>query len=394
MNIMNRNSDFNLPENKIYMCGHSLGPCPKVATNKVSQALEDWSKHAVSAWNTSEWIDLPYRVGAKIASLIGADPEEVVVSDSTSVNLFKVLQSACLLNSDRKTILTDRDNFPADLYIAHGLKSISDGINIQYVTSENILNAMDETIAVLMLTHVNYRSGRIFDMEAITKQAHRLGILVIWDLSHSVGAMPLNLQACKVDFAVGCTYKYLSGGPGAPSFIFINKKHHINARSPITGWMSHQAPFNFGDTFTPVNSAGKYIVGTPYILSLKALEGALEIFEDLDMFSFREKSLDFSEFLIKQMGSCAPDLTCISPRNPTLRGGHVAFNHEEAFAISRALIEKGIICDYRAPNLLRLCVNPLYLSHDDIETCIRYLHEIMDHKLYLDPKYQHKLKVT
>jgi kynureninase len=360
----------------------------------VSHALEDWSRHAVSAWNTSEWIDLPYRIGAKIASHIGASSDEVVVSDSTSVNLFKVLQSAYLLNADRKVILTECDNFPADLYIAQGIKSIADDMIIRYVASDDILNSMDETTAVLMLTHVNYRSGRVYDMQAITKQAHALGIMVVWDLSHSVGAMPLDLDACEVDFAVGCTYKYLSGGPGAPSFIYINKKHHINARSPITGWMGHRSPFDFSGIFTPVNSAAKYMVGTPYILSLKALEGALEIIEDLDMTAFREKSLSFSKYLMEEMEKCVADLACASPNDPSLRGGHVAFTHEEAFAISRALIEKGVICDYRAPHLIRLCVNPLYLSLDDIRTCILTIHEIMHHKLYLNPKHQLKLKVT
>lgn len=382
-----KKTDFLLPENTIYMCGHSLGPCPKVAKKKVSNALEDWSKHAVTAWNASEWIELPYRIGVKIASLIGASSEEVVVSDSTSINLFKVLHSAYLLNSNRKIILTDCDNFPADLYIAQGIKSFCDDMIIQYVTSDDILNSMNKTTAVLMLTHVNYRSGLVYDMEAITKHAHTLGIIVVWDLSHSVGAMPLNLRACDVDFAVGCTYKYLNGGPGAPSFIYINKKHHVNARTPITGWMSHQSPFNFSRTFMSVNNATKYVVGTPYILSLKALEGALEIFENLDMFALRKNSLRFSEYFMKETKKHIPELICTSPKNSSLRGGHIAFSHKKAFAISRVLIEKGVICDYRDPHLIRLCVNPLYLSLDDIKTCILYMQEIMHHKLYLNPKY-------
>jgi len=374
-----KKSDFLLPENKVYMCGHSLGPCSKVATSKVLHAIEDWSKHAVAAWNTSEWLDLPYRIGAKIAPLIGASSDEVIVSDSTSINLFKVLQSSCLLNANRKIILTDCDNFPADLYIAQGITNIRNDLTIQYVTSDKIIDSMNESIAVLMLTHVNYRSGLVLDMEAITKKAHAFGIIVVWDLSHSVGAMPLSLQACDVDFAVGCTYKYLSGGPGAPSFIYINEKYHIRARSPITGWMGHQSPFDFSKTFTPNDNAAKYLVGTPYILSLKALEGALEIFQDLDMHSLRSISMRFSEYLISELREYASDLICESPTDAYLRGGHVAFSNKKALAISRALMAKGIICDYRNPHLIRLCVNPLYLSLDDIKTCILHIKDIMLH---------------
>jgi kynureninase len=364
------------------------------AVSKVNQAIVDWSTHAVTAWNSSEWIDLPSRIGSKIAPLIGASPEEVIVSDSTSVNLFKVLYSAYHLNAGRNNILTDSENFPADHYIAQGIANIDEKLSIQYVTTDEIDQAMNESVAVLLLTHVNYRSGQIYDMQAITKKAHSLGIIVVWDLSHSIGAMPLDLQACDVDFAVGCTYKYLSGGPGSPSFIYINSKHHATTRSPITGWMGHQDPFGFRSIFAPVSSAAKYLVGTPYILSLKALEGALEIFADVDLLLVRERSLIYSEYLMQILAIDVPELHCVSPKDPSTRGGHIAFTHENAFAISRALIEQGVICDFRAPNLLRLCVNPLYLTHENIKTCIEHIKEILHNQHYLESKYQYKLKVT
>ena len=381
---------FILPEDVIYMCGHSLGPCSKLAMNAVSKTMQDWSIDAVKAWNDKAWINLPFSIAAKIAPLIGADPSEVAVSDSTSVNLFKVLMSALRLNSNRNIILSTDDNFPADLYIAQGIAEFKNEVILKTVMAEKLIESLDDTIAVLMLTQVNYRDASVHDLAEITKYAHEHGILVVWDLSHSVGILPINLKESDADFAVGCTYKYLNGGPGAPSFIYVNARHSHNAQSPIYGWMGHKQPFIFASNYES-SGAASYIAGTPYILSLKALEAALGIFEDIDITKIYEQSLQSLVVLekgLKQYGLniCLPETK--------LRGGHLAFLHDQAYSLSRALIKHGVICDYREPNLIRLCVNPLYLNLGDIKLCLKIIGNILEKKIYLLPEYQIKLRVT
>ncbi len=381
---------FILPEDAIYMCGHSLGPCSKLAMDAVSKTMQDWSLYAIKAWNDKAWIDLPFSVATKIAPLIGADVSEVVVSDSTSVNLFKVLMSALKINSKRKIILTTDDNFPADLYIAQGIAEFNNEVVLKTVTAEKLIESLDDTIAVLMLTQVNYRDASVYDLVEITKHAHQFGILVIWDLSHSVGLLPINLKEADADFAVGCTYKYLNGGPGAPSFVYVNARHIHNAKSPIYGWMGHEQPFTFASTYKS-SGAASYIAGTPYILSLKALEAALGIFENIDITKLYEQS--FQSLVILEKGLKQYGLDVCSPKTK-LRGGHLGFLHDQAYSLSRALIKHGIICDYREPNLIRLCVNPLYLNSDDIKLCLKIIGNVLEEKNYLLPEYQTKLRVT
>lgn len=386
--------DFILPEKQIYMCGHSLGPMPKRAAESVQRCLEDWGHHAVGAWNQADWIHLPYKLGALIAPLIGAHSDEVIVTDSTSVNLFKVLSNALRLNLKRPVIMTEDDNFPADLYIAQGIEKFNSDVEIRYVPSSQILEQLNEDIAVLTLTHVNYRTSLIHDMEAITKRAHALGIIVVWDLSHSVGSIPLYLNENGVDFAVGCTYKYLNGGPGAPSFIYANKKHHKNIASPIYGWMGHKSPFAFSNKFEASNGLGGYLGGTPSILSMKALEGALELFAQFSIQTLRKNSIENSNFLINLLSKTTPELICLSPKQPEIRGGHVAFQHAQAYSISRALIHEGIICDYREPNLVRLSVSSLYLDHSDIEKACLIIEKVIKNRLYEQPQFQQIFPVT
>lgn len=387
-------SNFILPENQIYMCGHSLGLMPKQAAESIEHCLKDWAHNAVGAWNQADWIHLPYKVGALIAPLIGSNPDEVIVTDSTSVNLFKVLCNALRLNPKRQVIMTDQDNFPADLYIVQGIENFNSNVQIRYVPSSQILEQLSEDIAVLTLTHVNYRTSFIYDMETITKRAHELGIIVIWDLSHSVGSIPLYLNDYEVDFAVGCTYKYLNGGPGAPSFIYANKKYHKKIISPIYGWMGHKSPFSFSTSFEPSNGLSAYLGGTPSILSMKALEGALELFAQFSLEMLREKSLENSNLLINLLSKTTPELLCLSPKIPEIRGGHVAFGQNEAYSISRALIHEGVICDYREPNLLRLSLSPLYLDRTDIEKACLIIEKVIKNQLYEQAQFQQIFPVT
>lgn len=373
---------FILPEGKVYMCGHSLGPSLKTTIASVNATLQDFSAYAVSSWNKSEWIDLPYILGEKIASFIGANPDEVVVCDSTVINLFKVLKATMKMQKERKIILTTDDNFPADLYIAQGITEV------KYVKAHELYKNIDETIAVLMLTHVNYRDAEVLDMKAINEYAHKYGVLSVWDLSHSIGIVPLDLENNGADFAVGCTYKYLSGGPGSPAFIYANRKHHERMQSPIQGWMGHNQPFAFEQEYTS-HGIRKFMSGTPAILSMKALQAALEIFDKAVIDTAYYVAKGYSDSLIGALKDCGTEVH--APQN---RGGHVAFTHKHGYAFSRALIEAGFICDYRAPDLVRLCVNPLYISLSDIEACIVQIRSIMEMALYLKSEYNQMLKVT
>jgi len=385
-----RKKDFLLPPDQIYMCGHSLGPMPKLAKSQIAQVMQAWHVEAVKAWNTEAWIDLPHQVAARIALLIGAGQNDVVISDSTSVNLFKVLMSALKINHNRDVILTTDDNFPADNYIAQGIQAMHETVTLKTVPRECLLENLNERVAVLMLTHVNYRDASAYDIGDITMLAHQQGILTVWDLSHSVGALPLDLQATHADFAVGCTYKYLNGGPGAPAFIYIHKQHQHQLISPIYGWMGHEHPFAFESMFKAPGAA-QFMGGTPYVLSLKALEGALRIIEGIDMAALHAQSLKHSGILIQALQALGLDV--ITPLNDA-RGGHVAFLHAEGCALARALIDHGIIVDYREPGLIRLCVNPLYLTVLDIHQGVERLRHVLDTRIYQAPQYQQALKVT
>lgn len=382
--------NFILPPKQIYMCGHSLGPMPKSVKSELDEAMNRWGSEAVKAWNTDAWIDLPYQVAKKIAPLIGAHAENVVMGDSTSVNLFKVLLAALKLNAKRKVILTTCDNFPADIYIADGIKALREDIILKVVPRESLTEYLDESVAVLMLTHVNYRDASAYDMSYLTKLAHQQGILTVWDLSHSVGAVPTALQTANADFAVGCTYKYLSGGPGAPAFIYVHEKYHAPLTCPIYGWMGHENPFAFERSF---KAAGikQFVSGTPYVLGLKTLNAALKYFEAIDMSILHEATLKHSRILAHALQDM--QLEVITPMH-NMRGGHVAFIHDEAYALSQALIEYGVITDYREPHLIRLCVNPLYLSLFEIHACIEKIAHILNQGIFRASKYKKIQKVT
>ncbi len=373
---------FNLPTDSHYLCGHSLGPSPKVTCDYLREASKEFSLYGVAAWNNSDWLTLPHSLGKKVSELIGADESEVIICESTITNLYKVLYAAINLQSNRNIILTTDDNFPADLYIADGLSKL------KVVARESVIDNLSHEVSVLMLTHVSYRDSSLFDMKLLTEKAHNLGILVVWDLCHSTGIVPLSLSECDVDFAVGCTYKYLSGGPGSPAFIYANKKHFNQMKSPIQGWLGHDEPFSFKRRYqsTGIN---KFMGGTPYVFSLKALQASLSLFDRDLIQKLYDKANIYSERVIRALQQMEVDVFA-----PIKRGGHIAFCHNSAYGISRSLIASGYICDYRAPNLIRVCVNPLYLSKSDLDDFVAELKIIIESGRYLSKFYNQRQKVT
>jgi kynureninase len=383
-------NEFILPRRGVYMCGHSLGPMTKIAENCVKEALLSWGDQAVAGWNDQGWIELPYQVATLLAPLLGANSDEVILSDSTSINLYKVLMSALKMQSNRKVILSTHDNFPADLYVAEGIGHFLSDYQLKVVSLDELKEHLDDSVAVVLLTHINYRDASAHDMSKVTKMAHDKGILTVWDLSHSAGIIPLSLREHDVDFAVGCTYKYLNGGPGSPGFIYVNSKHQSSALSPIFGWMGHKRPFEFSSQYSSTGIR-TFLGGTPYVLSLIALKGALSVFKGVSMTKLYAKSQRYSEYLLNSLR--AKGLKVLSSIN-VIRGGHVSFLHEYAYGFSRALIDQGVVCDYRDPSLIRLCVNPLYLDFDAILQCLDSIDYVLERKTFLLPKYQQKLKVT
>src|SRR5579863_5405838 len=342
---------FVLPDGVIYLDGNSLGPLPKATPARISQVLErEWGRSLIRSWTDHGWIDLQFRIGEKIAQLIGAEPGTTVVADSTSVNLFKLLAAGLDQRPGRRVILTEEGNFPTDLYMAQGLTALLQrGHELRPV--KDIPAALDDTVAVLMLTHVNYRSGKMHAMAALTRAAHDAGALVLWDLSHSVGVVPLQLDADQVDFAVGCGYKYLNGGPGAPAFLYIAPHMQADVRLPLTGWLGHAEPFAFESMYRPAAGIARAVVGTPPILSLAALEVGIDISLKAPMTALRAKSLRLADLFIEMMQPL-PGFTLLTPREHAIRGSQVAFGHPDGYAIMQALIERGVIGDFRAPNVL------------------------------------------
>lgn len=370
-----KKEQFHIPSHQIYLAGHSLGPMSHLAFENVQLMLNQWKKHGVKTWNTDLWMAMSNRIAKQIATLVNADPNEVILSDSTTVNLYKVLKSALGLNPKRSTILSDSRNFPADLYIAQGIAGHDNSISVKTVNKETIVEHLTDEIAVLMLTHVDYLDSSMYDMPYITQRAHEKGIMVVFDLSHSIGIVPLDLRACNVDFAVGCTYKYLNGGPGSPAFIYINRKHHDTCQSPILGWMGHADPFSFSKKYQAKTGIEQFVGGTPYILSLSSLEGAMSLFTDVNMIEHHRMSLALSNRLRAKLSDTP--LTCITPDNSN-RGGHIAFAHHNAQSITQELIRRGVICDYRPNNIIRFGINPLYVDMDDIEHVIHSILNIIE----------------
>ena len=387
---------FVLPEGIIYLDGNSLGPLPKAAAARVAQAVEaEWGQMLITGWNRAGWMEQPARVGDRIARLIGAEPGTVVMGDTLSIKVYQALASALEMNPGRRVILSDTGNFPSDLYMADGLvRTLGDGYALRTVAPEEVLDAIDETVAVTMITEVDYRTGRKHDMAAITARAHEMGALTVWDLAHSAGAVPVDLAGVGADFAVGCTYKYLNSGPGGPAFIYVAPRHADAARPALSGWLGHEAPFAFDLAYRPGRGVERMRVGTPPVLQLAALEAAMDVWDMVTMADVRARSIELTEAFIKGVEAACPSLTLASPRDPESRGSQVSFRHPEGYAIMQALIARGVIGDFRAPDILRFGFTPLYIGPEDVTAAVAVLAEVMDKGLWDRPDYKTRARVT
>ena len=394
--LRHKKDAFQIPEGVIYLDGNSLGVLPKHVPARVTEVVQqEWGTSLIRAWNTHSWIDLPLRTGERIGKLIGAPKGTVVACDSTSVNVFKVLSAALSLRPGRKVILSDNGNFPTDLYVASGLRDLlAQGHELKIVPPEYVDAALDDKVAAMMLTQVDYRTGRVHDMSGLTRKAHEVGAMAIWDLAHSAGAIEVDLSGAKADFAIGCGYKYLNGGPGAPAFLYVSPEHLDKVSSPLTGWMGHEAPFAFDLDYRPVDGISRMTVGTPAILALSSLHAALDIFEDVDMADIRAKSISLSELFIAEVEARCPQLTLASPRNPDDRGSQVSFRFGEGYAVMQALISRGVIGDFRAPDVMRFGFTPLYLSHQDVVDAVAILADILDSRSWDRAEFKTRAKVT
>ncbi|HWG80681.1 MAG TPA: kynureninase [Stellaceae bacterium] len=391
-------AQFALPEGVIYLDGNSLGALPKATPARLAELIErHWGRDLITSWNTHDWIRLPQRLGDKIARLIGAGSGAVVVADSTSVNLFKTLAAALRLNPERRVILSERDNFPTDLYIAEGVAGfLEQGHMLRLAEGDDIAGAIDGETAVVMLTHVNYRSGAMHDLGAVTAAAHRAGALMLWDLAHSAGAMPLDLAAADADFAVGCGYKYLNGGPGAPAFLFVAPRHQESFRQPLSGWLGHAEPFAFETSYRPAPGIGRYVSGTPPVLSMAALEVGLDLLLEVPPAALREKSVALTECFIAavEQEAAGLGLTLLSPRESSRRGSQVSFRHPSGYPVMQALISDGIIGDFRAPDILRFGFAPLYTRFVDAWDAAAALAEVLRTRGWDRPEFHRRATVT
>jgi kynureninase len=408
-------AEFTLPEGLIYLDGNSLGALPRRTAARLQQTIAgEWGEGLIRSWNSAGWIDLAGSIGDRVAALIGAAPGEVSTGDSTSVNLFKALSAcAALQKADaptRTTLLSERSNFPTDLYIAESV-AIAAGLKLRLVEAEDLVAHLTNDVALLMLTHVNYRSGRIHDMAELTRIAHAAGALTVWDLAHSAGAVPVDLHGANADFAVGCGYKYLNGGPGAPAFVWVHPRHTARMdreglRQPLSGWLGHAAPFEFSPTYRPATGIERFVCGTPPILAMRALECGLEVFGEAEAFggmpALRDKSIALTSLFIERVEASCPGLglTLASPRAPAERGSQASFAHAEGYPVMQALIERGVVGDFRAGqeggdgHLLRFGFTPLYTRFVDAWDAAGVLAEVLSRETWREPRFAQRAAVT
>lgn len=387
---------FVLPEGLIYLDGNSLGALPKAAAERQRQVVEqEWGRSLIRSWNEHQWIEAPARIGAWIAALIGAKPHEVIVADSVTVNIFKLITAAAALSPERRTILSEAGNFHTDLHVAGGAAELL-GMRLEVAERGGIEAAIGADTNLLLLTHVHYKSGSRFDMAAMTARARAAGALTLWDLSHSAGAVPLDLGRDGAELAVGCGYKYLNGGPGAPAFLYVAEALQERLSPKLRGWMGHAAPFAFTDDYAPAPGIARFLVGTPPMLSLLALESGVASFEGADMARVWAKSIAlfdlFAALVEQQCGGHGLD--CISPRDPAERGSHISYRHPHAFEICQALISDGVIGDFRAPDVIRFGLTPLYLGFADLWTAVERLRAILESGRWREPRFAVRAKVT
>ena len=388
---------FRLPAGVIDLDGNSLGPLPRASEVAVRRATAaEWGRSLVRGWNTDDWIGLPDRTAARIAPLIGADPDEVACADSVSVNLFKLAAGALALRPDRKVLLGVEGDFPTDGYMLQGLAAIRPDIRIQTVSREALPEALSADVALLVLSHADYRTGTLADLSGLTRRASEAGVLTLWDLSHTAGLAPVGLNAAGADMAVGCGYKYLNGGPGAPAFAFLARRHHAAFASPLSGWMGHARPFAFEPGYAPAPGAARLMAGTPPILSLTALHAALGVFEGLDPAALLARSRALSSLFERRAGPTlsAHGFRLVSPDRPEARGGHLSFAHPHAYPVVQALIAAGVIGDFRAPDLMRLGFSPLFLSRAGVWAAAERFTRVMETGAWRDPAFAAKQRVT
>ena len=390
--------EFHLPEGVIYLNGNSLGAMPKKAVERARRVVEvEWADGLIGSMNTAGWYELPQTLGRKIAPLVGAKTNEVVLTDSTGIVQYKALAAALQMQPDRRVIVMEGSNFPTDNYMAQGLVAHLDrGYTIRFAEADEIVDAIDEDVAAICITHVHYKTGNILDMAAITERAHSVGAAAVWDLCHSLGAMPIDLNGCKVDFAVGCTYKYLNAGPGAPALLFAAERHHGKYLQPLTGWYSHAEPFNFERDYRPAPDARQMLSGTQPTVSLSLAEIGIDIALRADMNAIREKSMRmtglFIDLVEQRCGGHGVKL--VSPRDPERRGSQISFDHDDGYPIVRAMHDRGVICDYREPSNMRFGFAPLYIRYVDVWDAVDHLRDILDSGAWNVEQYRKRAAVT
>lgn len=365
----------------IYLDGNSLGALPKKAASRVEQIVrEEWGQGLVSSWGTANWLSKPTEVGDRVGKLVGAAAGQTIVSDSISVNLFKLVCAALQMRPGRRTLISEASNFPSDIYVLQGLASLWPGVKVRLVGRDGTFDELvDEDTAAVILTQVDFRTGAMHDMKPLTHRAQEAGALMLWDLAHSAGAVPVDLDGCNADMAVGCTYKYLNAGPGAPGFLYLAKRHQQEARTPIAGWFGHKDPFAFDVDYEPADDIRQFLAGTPPIVSYGALEASLDIWEQVDMANVRQKSIELGDFFLELVDALDPayGFSVASPRDSAVRGSQVSLTHPNGLGVMRSLIEKGVIGDFRAPDILRFGFTPLTLSFTDVWNAVETLRKIM-----------------
>lgn len=383
---------FRLPEGVVYLDGNSLGALPRDTLRAVTDTVErQWGDRLIRSWNEG-WIDAPLRIGGKIARLIGARPQEVIATDSTSANLYKLLAAALRHDPARRVVVSELGNFPTDLYVAEGAVAAVPGAELRAVPRQDLAGALGDDTAVLMLTQVHYKTAERFDMAGWTARAHAAGALTLWDLSHSVGAIAIDLNRAEADLAVGCGYKFLNGGPGAPAFLYVHERWQDQLHNPLSGWMGHAAPFDFVDRYAAAPGMTRWLTGTPPVLGLAALESGLDLWLDVDRGAVWTKSARLFDAMAA--AGDAAGLECVTPRDPDVRGSHISFRHPHAYALSQALIAEGVIGDFRDPDILRLGLTPLYTSYADIARAARILGDIIASERWRDPVFAARNAVT
>ena len=388
---------FSLPDGLIYLDGNSLGALPRATPDRLRRLVDDeWGNGLIRSWTEAGWIEAPRRIGDKIGRLIGAGPGEVVVADSTSVNLFKLLAGAVRAQPGRHFILTEKQNFPTDIYVAEGLcRLIGGSAQLRVVDRSQLESALDSSVAVLALTHVDFSTGALHDLARLTDAAHRVGALTLWDLSHSAGAVPVDLGAAGADLAVGCGYKFLNGGPGAPAFLFIRAPLQDAMEAAISGWMGHASPFDFEPHYRPAPGIQRQLAGTPSIVAMTALEAAIDLWLEVDRDSVWRKSRDLGDLFIDLVDAARLDgVSLASPREAGRRGSQVSLRHEQGYAVMRALIDRGVIGDFRVPDIMRFGLTPLYTRHVDVYDAVAALREVLDSRQWDRPSYRTRLAVT